>query len=64
MAAIGRLFTPTISRNAVRQWDQCPPERVLAIERATGGKVTRHQLRPDIYPLPEVDLQGADEVAA
>lgn len=23
----------------------------LAIERATGGKVTRHELRPDLYPI-------------
>ncbi len=27
-----------------------PPERVLAIEAITGGQVTRHELRPDIYP--------------
>lgn len=28
-----------------------PAERVLAIEWATHGKVTRHQLRPDLYPF-------------
>jgi DNA-binding transcriptional regulator YdaS (Cro superfamily) len=28
-----------------------PAEFVLAIEHATRGLVTRHQLRPDIYPL-------------
>ncbi|MDE2103498.1 MAG: helix-turn-helix domain-containing protein [Patescibacteria group bacterium] len=27
-----------------------PAEFVLPIERATGGKVSRHDLRPDIYP--------------
>lgn len=27
-----------------------PAERVLEIEKATGGRVTRHQLRPDLYP--------------
>lgn len=27
-----------------------PAERVLAIEAATAGTVTRHELRPDIYP--------------
>lgn len=27
-----------------------PAERVLAIEEATGGAVTRHDLRPDLYP--------------
>lgn len=26
------------------------PETALAIEAATGGKVTRHDLRPDLYP--------------
>jgi DNA-binding transcriptional regulator YdaS (Cro superfamily) len=25
-------------------------ERVLSIENATDGKVTRHDLRPDLYP--------------
>jgi len=28
-----------------------PAERVLAIESATDGVVTRHQLRPDLYPV-------------
>jgi DNA-binding transcriptional regulator YdaS (Cro superfamily) len=27
-----------------------PAEQVLPIETATDGKVTRHELRPDIYP--------------
>lgn len=27
-----------------------PAEQVLAIEAATSGKVTRHELRPDLYP--------------
>ena len=34
-----------------------PAEYVLAIERATGGKVTRHQLRPDLYPDDEPNNQ-------
>ena len=29
---------------------KCPAEHVLSIEEATGGTVTRHQLRPDLYP--------------
>ncbi len=29
---------------------KCPAEHVLSIEQATGGTVTRHQLRPDLYP--------------
>jgi DNA-binding transcriptional regulator YdaS (Cro superfamily) len=27
-----------------------PAEYVIPIEHATDGKVTRHELRPDIYP--------------
>ncbi len=30
-----------------------PGEHVLAIEKATGGEITRHQLRPDLYPDPQ-----------
>jgi len=32
-----------------------PAKRVIAIERATGGKVTRYELRPDLYPLESAD---------
>ncbi|MCG1042526.1 helix-turn-helix domain-containing protein [Mycetohabitans sp. B8] len=28
-----------------------PAERVLAIEAAVKGAVTRHELRPDLYPI-------------
>lgn len=42
-----------VSRQAVYAWlaGKVPVRRVIAIERLTGGKVTRNQLRPDIYPL-------------
>jgi TorA maturation chaperone TorD len=33
-----------------------PAEYVLKIEQATGGRVSRHSLRPDLYPL---DMIGA-----
>jgi DNA-binding transcriptional regulator YdaS (Cro superfamily) len=36
-------------------WQRVPAERVLDIERITG--VSRHELRPDLYPAPE--QQGA-----
>jgi DNA-binding transcriptional regulator YdaS (Cro superfamily) len=39
--------------NWIHRDHKVPAEFVLAIERATGGRVSRHQLRPDIYPLPE-----------
>lgn len=36
-----------ISSQAVSQWPQVPPTRVLDVERVSG--VSRHELRPDIY---------------
>jgi DNA-binding transcriptional regulator YdaS (Cro superfamily) len=38
-----------ITAQAVSQWDEVPPLRVLAVERISG--VSRHDLRPDLYPL-------------
>lgn len=39
-----------LSSQAISQWEEVPAHRVLSVERATGGKVTRHELRPDLYP--------------
>lgn len=36
--------------NWLNRDNRVPAEWVLPIEAATQGKVTRHQLRPDIYP--------------
>ncbi|TXN26866.1 YdaS family helix-turn-helix protein [Methylobacterium sp. WL19] len=38
-----------ISSQAISQWVECPPRRVIAVEAASG--VSRHELRPDLYPL-------------
>lgn len=40
-----------ISKQAVSQWDEVPPLRVLAVEDASG--VSRCELRPDLYPPVE-----------
>jgi DNA-binding transcriptional regulator YdaS (Cro superfamily) len=43
-----------VKPQAVQRWcktGKIPAERVLQVERATGGHVSRHTLRPDIYPL-------------
>lgn len=31
-------------------WGNVPARHALTIEKATNGQVTRHDLRPDIYP--------------
>lgn len=38
-----------ITAQAVSQWDEVPPLRVLQVERVSG--ISRHELRPDLYPL-------------
>ena len=39
-----------IQRTAPYQWKQVPSKRVLEIEAKSGGAVTRHEMRPDLYP--------------
>lgn len=57
------LATPLgISEQAVSQWDEVPPLRVLAVERVSG--VPRHELRPDLYPLESNTAASAAEVRA
>lgn len=38
-----------VTAQAVSQWEEVPPLRVLVVERISG--VSRHELRPDLYPL-------------
>ena len=44
-----------ISEQAVSQWDEVPPLRVLAVERVSG--VPRSELRPDLYPAEAVEVR-------
>ncbi len=42
----------------VTQWKRrknIPADRVLAVEKATGGQVSRFEMRPDIYPVERVE---------
>ena len=39
-----------VTPQAISQWDRVPAERVIAVEEATDGRVTRGALRPDLYP--------------
>lgn len=42
-----------ISRAAIAQWKRVPARRVIEVERISG--VSRHRLRPDLYPSPQVE---------
>ena len=37
-----------VTKQAVSQWDRCPPKRVVKLSQATG--IPRHQIRPDVFP--------------
>jgi DNA-binding transcriptional regulator YdaS (Cro superfamily) len=57
-SAVARAFTRPDGRPltpwAVSKWRfRVPAERVLALEALTQGQVTRHELRPDLYPQEE-----------
>jgi DNA-binding transcriptional regulator YdaS (Cro superfamily) len=47
-AVIG--ITQQSVNDVVRAGRPAPWRWCIPIERATGGKITRHQLRPDVYP--------------
>lgn len=49
--ALAHAISGDITPQAVVQWKQVPVLRVLEVERVTG--IPRHELRPDIYPVPE-----------
>lgn len=46
--ALARLLN--IAASSISEWKQVPPKRVLQIERLTGNRVRRSQMRPDLYP--------------
>ena len=55
-SAVGR------SQNAVfhaKSTGRVTAEMALAIDRATGGAVSRHQLRPDVYGVPDAGTSVA-----
>lgn len=51
-------LTEVLGKRVSQQWvwtvlnrnQAVPAEWCLPLEQATGGKITRHDLRPDIYP--------------
>lgn len=50
LARVVGVKQPSVS-NKLRKGKCVPAEWCLPIEQATEGKVTRHDLRPDIYPV-------------
>jgi hypothetical protein len=49
-----------IESAAVRQWHQVPPLRVIEVEKATG--ISRHDIRPDLYPRSRPPTAGSRRV--
>jgi DNA-binding transcriptional regulator YdaS (Cro superfamily) len=47
-----------LTRQAIYQWKMVPPQHVLEVERITG--VSRHDLRPDLYPREEAKPEPAE----
>ena len=45
--------SPQAVSEILRRGKRVPAEWCLAIETATAGAVTRHDLRPDLYPASE-----------
>ena len=46
-----------ISEQAVSQWGEVPPLRVLDVERVSG--VPRSELRPDLYPPAAMSAEAS-----
>lgn len=41
-----------VTESAVSQWKRVPYQRAVEIEDKTQGRVTRHEMRPDIFGQP------------
>ena len=67
-ARLGIARATKVTEVAVRHWAngtrRVPAERVRDIEIATDGRVTREELRPDLFAAPRIQLrQGAEGTA-
>lgn len=49
LAAVVGVSQPHVNYT-LKRGKKVPAEWCLPIERETGGKITRHDLRPDLYP--------------
>lgn len=52
---------PRLTAAAVWNWKKrgVAPEYCIAVEKELGGKITRSDLRPEIYPPEEYDPRAA-----
>jgi DNA-binding transcriptional regulator YdaS (Cro superfamily) len=46
---LGRKLRPPASRQAVAKWAVVPAERAREVERIIGGRISRYQMRPDVF---------------
>lgn len=60
IAEVVGVKQPSVN-HILKNSQRVPAEWCLPIERATEGKVTRHELRPDLYPLDESDESSAPD---
>jgi DNA-binding transcriptional regulator YdaS (Cro superfamily) len=56
----GQKITQQRIWNIIHRSKKVPAEFVIPIERATGGKVTRYQLRDDIWPADEAPSSATE----
>ncbi len=45
--------TPQAVSDVLKRGKRVPAEWCLRLEQATGGAITAHALRPDLYPAPK-----------
>ena len=58
---VAQLTSRPIRQGHVWKWiraGRVPPDMAIPVERATGGKVTRYDLRPDLYPREQAIEPG------
>ncbi|HET9680334.1 MAG TPA: Cro/CI family transcriptional regulator [Gammaproteobacteria bacterium] len=64
--AVSEISNKPVGQAAVSQWlhSRVPAERCIAIQEITDGKITVHQLRPDVFgSVPAKTTQAGEEVA-
>jgi len=58
---LARLINDGITPQAISQWRVVPAKRVLMVSKVTG--IACHDIRPDLYPLPEDAAGNSSELS-